>query len=214
MVLKPLPDKLVSRLKGIIEERGGKRGEDELIRMMGRMRIADHRYHIRDRDIELNGRLFKALARSDTSDWGRRVRELNVSRNFPRAPIVLKISHSRFPNVLIRQIKAKVINHNENFRNSSYILREPHAYLLWDRVIAMSKTDRPSLVEIMGRKRQITTRGLRFLRKMQRQHGFSRRKLLDAASKLWERTGIDPGNFLFVGVNRGKFVFVPLIDVY
>ncbi|MBU0636328.1 hypothetical protein KKE06_04855 [Candidatus Micrarchaeota archaeon] len=75
----------------------------------------------------------------------------------------------------------------------------------------MAKTDAPNVEEIVGH--NITERGTRFFRKIKRIQPITEHQLRAAANKVYNRTGIEYRNLLFIGVKKGKFIFMPLLDL-
>jgi hypothetical protein len=214
MPVKPLPKKLIERLKSLVKKRAKRAGRAEANKTFWRMRNADHREQ----------------KEKTTSSF---VKKFNVSRNFPfEKEIVIKMVHGRdTAKQEIEQIQSIVREHNKKFHPENYVLREPIAYDLGYNFVAMAKVNKPSLVEILyafaasSNKRMLssdyggTLRGFSFFSKLQKKYGVTKIQLAIAAEEVTERTELSMHrlsmhNILLLGVNKkGQFVFMPLIDL-
>ena len=121
-----------------------------------------------------------------------------------------------------KTVQQKVREHNQNYAKieTIYVLLMPKAHVISEDLIAMAKTNAPSVIEILGCKawrrlksgRQRTARGQKFFQELQAKHGVTKKQLREAATRLEERTGIYWGNILLLRVENRKFVFMPLVD--
>ncbi|MDO8537726.1 MAG: hypothetical protein Q7S21_02475 [archaeon] len=85
---------------------------------------------------------------------GYRVRQMNVSRNYPKAELVIKRAHGKQNRLLsaegtIRYVRTVVKNHNIRFSPKNYELIEPVAYPISKNLIAMAKTNAPQVNQVM-----------------------------------------------------------------
>ncbi len=216
MPTKPLPKKLVSRLKKITDKREQrkrfKQGKEEISGNLGSMKNIDHRRN----DPEIKQLL--ALNPKNISSAGGRVREMDVSKQFPGIKLVIKKIHVA-PNSIkeINEIKKIVKSHNKSFEPENYVLREPIAYALGNGLVAMAKTNKPNLDEILGSNGK-TIRGQEFFRKLKKKHRVTKTQLNEAFGRFYRRTktkyiDFPTRNILLLGVKNGKFVFMPLVDL-
>jgi len=193
MPVKPLPKKLIPRLirvSHIIE------------RWLGKMKSVDHRTkNFLDHE-------------TSTSEWGYRVRQMDVSRNFPGTELVIKKTHTFPANKKIKSVNNMVRIHNELYKPENYVLLAPKAYAIGENLLAMAKTNKPSLEEVLGSKKTPPTeRGKNFFQKMKKKHKITEMQLRKAVRQVVDRTNIFENNLLFLGVKNGKFVFMPLLDL-
>ncbi|MDO8537722.1 MAG: hypothetical protein Q7S21_02455 [archaeon] len=194
MPTKPLPQELIERLKKV-----GSR-----LRLR-RMKVIDHRKRER------------SLSTAKVEHWGRRVRQMNVSKSFPQTELVLKYVHDRSAKKTIEIVQQRVRKHNESFNPKRYVLSEPIAYAIAPKIIAMAKTDAPSVEEILEDK---TERGQAFINelksKLKVNPSIAERKLKRAFNELFRNTQgkIKSGNVLVLGYESGKIVFIPLVDIF
>jgi len=201
MPVKSLHPKLVADLRahhGIIG------------RLLGRMKNIDHR---QDRT--------PWIPKEDSYEYGRRVRQMNVSRNYPETELVIKRVHPTTwsPYITAKQtidrLRALVKGDNQQqAKPKGYELRMPEAYAIGEDLIAMAKTDHPSVEEMIGIGHlDKTDRGGKLLRELKRKHRIDEYDLVKANDEVRARTGIQPANLLVLGYENGKFVFMPLVDL-
>lgn len=207
MPTKRLSVALVNRLRRLIqreEEKTG--GSGRIYGLLGQMRNVDHRRNERPH-----------LHTSMTHLWGRRVRQMNVSRNFPKTKLVLKRVHDGSAEKIIQELKDCVREHNKKFSatEEAYTLVEPKAYVIGEYLVAMSKTDAPSIDEILSEPdwSEETRRGQDFFKKINKAHNVTKEDLRAAFKRVLSRTGISNQNLLLLGFEEGKFVFMPLVDI-
>ena len=82
-------------------------------------------------------------------------------------------------------------------------------------LIAMPKVNAPTLEEIFPQPHgQRTRRGRLFLKRLERATGITETSLAMSASRVGARTRLDFQNIWLLGVKGGKFVFMPLADVF
>jgi len=204
MPVKKLPFTLIERLK---------KAAPKIKKALGRMKNIDHRKDLsksNPREIELPGR---------------RIRQMNISRNYPNTELVIKRTHLYNAEKTIRKVKEAVRKHNQKFNPKNYVLLEPEAYAISKHLIAMAKTDAPSLEEILG-KRDIffwvkmwfpegkTERGKKFFEEMKEKYNVNETQLKEAYLKAEKLTDWDTSNLLLLGFENGKFVFMPLVDIF
>lgn len=207
MPAKKLPRRLIKRLKRvanrIVEEKLRKKDSHPISSRLERMKNIDYRS-------EKLGWNFA------TSTSGGRVRQMNVSRNYPGAELAIKrVEENENAGELIRGIQEFVREHNNTYSPKYYKLLMPHAYAISDSLVAMAKTSSPSLYEVIYEK---TQRGQKVIEEILKKHKVSPEQLeaeLEAAGNLvLQRTGILKHHLLLLGFEKGKFIFVPLIDWY
>lgn len=204
MPLKPLPNSLVERLrKGF--------AKPERLQMLKRMENIDHR----------SGKLVRWMrAASEIEMPGKRVRQMDISRNYPQVKLALKVPHGtteRFVTAqeTIDRVHGMVDIHNQRFKKETeYRLLKPYAYAITPKLIAMSKTDAPSVEEVLGgrKNQERTERGIRMLCLLKKRNGLQKEDIERIAQTLRLRTGILDGNMLLLGAEKGKLVFMPLVD--
>ncbi len=209
MPVKPLPVQLVARLK---------KAAPRIEKVLGRMRNIDPRKDHPDRLIK------NPL---DTNEWGSRVRQMNISRNFPGVKLVIKKHEIRKGNFDSKQPAVDLVNdmydvidlHNSQDVERKYELVKPNLYAIGPNLIAMAKTRRPILDEVVGldQFRKPSARGLKVLATLKEKHGIKREDISSAYLDLmdWSQNHkfqFFAGNMLFLGVKKGKFQFMPLAD--
>ncbi|MFH1895343.1 MAG: hypothetical protein ABIJ74_02035 [archaeon] len=214
MPVKPLPKKLVKRLE---------RASSVILRQLERMKSVDHRFDDPFRRSE------KVLRAKKHNFYRGRVRQMNVSKDYSGVELVIKRTHNTkgFSSTELNDIQRMVKAHNERIKRFGkeneikYVLREPIAYDIGNDLVAMAKTNKPSLREILGpfkdvgNPNKLTLRGIQFFRKLSKKHNVTRKQLAIAAEQVSKETGIGQTNILLLGVNKkGKFIFMPLFDVY
>lgn len=200
MPVKPLPKTLVSRLKRV---------SPKIDKALGRMKNIDHRISL------------IYVGSNDTGEFGNRVRQMNVSRNYPRVKLVVKRVHDATAKEVIKAVKENVRNHNKFLKvrglkeKVGYVLREPIAYDIGGDLVAMAKTDRPSLHEVLGCiEFPRTDRGIQFFGQLSKKYGVTKKQLKMATKQICSDTTFGQRNILLLGVKEGKFVFMPLVDLW
>ncbi len=200
MPVKPLPRKLIDRLKA-----DAKRGEahgHNLHNTLGRMENIDHRR-------DPNSKYPHA-----TDLFGYRVRQMNIKRNFPGVELVLKRTHGHEATTVIRYVEDVVREHNSKNTQKDYTLLRPNAYAVAGDIIAMSKTNAPSVDEIVGRnKNSRTARGRSFFEKLSKEHNVTLQQIRNAADSVRRYTNIRKGDLLVIGFEKGKLLLMPLLEI-
>ncbi len=202
MPVKPLPKTLILRLRRILKKRNKVHGINDLVSSLEKMKNIDHR---KKWLVEQYG---NGLEYS-------RVRQMNVSRNYPKLGVVIKKMHYSDD---LNKLRQRVRNHNKrkNAGKLNYELKMPIAYSLGQDFVAMSKTNKPNLTEILSPlKYGGTRRGKNFFKELKKKHKITLQELEKSARKASSLTKLDHCNILLLGINKqGKFVFMPLVDVY
>ncbi|MDO8538732.1 MAG: hypothetical protein Q7S21_07685 [archaeon] len=200
MPVKPLPMDLIRRLRRISHRLS-----------LGKMKNIDHRQHEVSR------------AKTDVDNPGRRIRQLDVSRNFPEEQVVLKKVHGAPAKEIIEELKRIVREHNAKPHSPSYILLESIAYPISDEIVAMAKADFPSINETLN---QYTERGRKMFEVLRKEmQKKSKKKIADKDVKhelqeavYWLRYNtkykLGEENVMLLGIDKGKFVFIPLVDLF
>ncbi|MFQ5406525.1 MAG: hypothetical protein ACE5DI_05210 [Candidatus Micrarchaeia archaeon] len=192
---KRLPEGLVKRLR---------QTSSVVNRRLGRMKSVDRR----SRGV--------AVSLGQLMPPGQRVREMKVSRNYPGLELVLKRAHA-FPGftgkdvarLTIIELNKIVRLHNQQCVPERYVLKPPYLYAVGRDLIAMAKTDSPTVNEVLFS-------GQRFLEK----HAVTKRQLRAALKEFTKatmkssKTSISSHNLLVTGFKKGKFVFMPLADLF
>jgi hypothetical protein len=177
---KPLPHELVERLT---------KASDIISKRLGTMKNVDHRKN------------WQYWPQPDNPDFnsrgeGKRVREFNAKKNFPETNVVIKRDNEFSPSDTIEKISRIVQLHNSRHEGKTalilrffglkqklpYELRQPFAYDIGHGLIAMAKTESPSLDEIIWLEESQTPRGKSRFNELQKQHGFTFEDLRKAAN--------------------------------
>ncbi|HLD58563.1 MAG TPA: hypothetical protein VI977_02895 [archaeon] len=217
MPTKPLPRMAITRLqKAVRREQRIKGHLRDLYKFLGRLQNIDPRKEL---DIA------KLVPENSTTGFARKVRQLNAKRTLGM-PVVIKRTHEfegkrKFTaKEVIEKIKQQVRAHNKRFRPKTYVLLEPIAYAILPELdlIAMARTENPSLGEVLGCFNMAcldkkTKRAKEFFAKLQEQHEVTREMLRTAADEVHKNTGIKYANLLIAGFSKGKFVFAALPDL-
>ncbi len=188
MVLRPLPKELVARLE---------RAAPKIDSRLGKMKNADHR-------ASLTG-----ANEFTTYLWGRRVRQMNVAKNYPGIRLVIKRVHGYPAEETIRRLHEKVDEHRKRLPGAEYALQKPHAYAIGHDLVAMAGTNAPSVEELYYRP---SDRGQKAIARLLKR-GFSEEGIRTAAHAAAEAMGTGYRNIVLAGSRRGKLVFVPLADL-
>ena len=221
MPVKPLPAKLVERLK---------QRAPEIEKLLGGMKNIDPRSGSESQ---------RLIAATDVASMARRVRQMDVARNFPGVELILK-NHVPLENSstrikrhpaagLINAIKSAVKQHNSVVRDAPYVLEAPHLYKISKNIIAMSKTNAPTLDAVLSpySAAQLRTeydadfvnQAKAHVVELERQ-GKTVDDLRSAFYALcnnkthFEKNGlsVSNSNLLYLGIKNGKFHFMPLAD--
>lgn len=222
---RPLPLSLVARLRELsardlaVSRSAVRRGcgvRSRADSVLSRLKNIDPRRNV-PRFTE-TGRPQRALQPGDTRHWGGRVRQFDVSRNYPGVELVIKRMHGASAAKAVRIIRGRVARHNARFKPTSYELVKPHAHPIRSNLVAMSKVDAPALDELFQNPKiagiTVVLRRRNDYVKLRDKHGFTDAQFKAAMRKVCSRTKISMENMLFFGVRRGKFVFIPLLDLF
>ena len=193
MPVKPLPKRLVEDLR---------RHHRIIDGALGGMKNIDHR---RGRN--------PGVSQRDTHEYGRRIRQMNVSRNYPGVELVIKRVHGGTAQRNIDYVREIIREHNRKYRPKRYRLRMPKAYAISEELVAMAKADCPSINEIIGSEKDKTDRGARFLEQLSKEHGVQIHDLVEAVSEVCRNIDSSTQNSLVLGYEGEKFIFIPLIDM-
>lgn len=188
MVFRRIPQRVLERLRYHAER---------IRRAFGQFRNIDHRGIVEDNPHEYFPR-------------GTRVREIDLSRT-SIIPVALKWVHNATAKKTLRVIFNKVKSHNKVYSPKEYQLIMPKAYAIDTYIVAMSKEDYPSVEEVLEHS---TRRGQLYFGRLAQKNRTTIDSLAAAAKLVQKRTGIRPDNLLVVGCRKGKFLFVPLIDLF
>ncbi len=203
MPTKPLPPKLLHRVRGFVQY-WEKRDPDSLYRMLSRLKNIDYRSKSKHLTLPRNA--------AATEHFGGRVREFNVQRNFPGTELVLKRVHDSSAKGTIEKIKEKVRHYNQKQKQTKpFEIREPIAYVVGKELIAMAKTDAPTVAEMS--EQFGTKRGHAKARELQKKYGISTEQFGAIAGEACAVVHISTKNMLLLGVENGKLVFMPLLDL-
>ncbi|HIH21886.1 MAG TPA: hypothetical protein HA222_04490 [Candidatus Diapherotrites archaeon] len=208
----PLPKELVERLKANVIKAKALGHNPHFA--LGRMKNIDHRKT-----------LAPGLSETNTIQPSRRVREMNVSRNFPNTELVIKSVHAGSAQEIVSIIERQVREHKK-LSPKRYVLVSLSAHAIDWNLIAMPKIEAPTVLEILGPSEEthlegITRRGTQFFKRLKRTCGITEKQLA-AAFKEWSRIEkkrgfteeefVQKNNLLLLGFSEGKFVFMPLLD--
>ncbi len=191
--VKPLPAPLIQRLK---------KAAPLIEKKLGKMQNIDPRQ---------DEVLLSDVPRDSTSRAGRRVRQMNIARNFPTVELAIRRTHSSNANQEVTEIRKVVQNHNRQYKNKNYFLLEPIAEAISDKLIAMPKINAPSVSEILFKH---TSRGTAFFERLNKAFGVTQENLWASSHKVFSRTGsIVSVNLWLLGFKEGKLVFMAMPDV-
>lgn len=185
-------------------------GRRRIEHFLGRTEIADYR---------------QGLVKKSTTEihsFTRRARAVDAHNLFPELgkgkQLIIKVEHIREAEETIRRIRGMVARHNLLYRliPKKYVLRQMDAHAIGPGLIAMPMINAPVLDEIIGTQ---TERGKEFFENLKKKHGVTKEGLKRAAGQLRKRTGGDfeglcKEDLLLLGVEKGKFVFVPLMEMH
>ena len=209
MVTRPLPKKLVERMRRTIANAVSVGGHDSVYNFLALLANIDHRYS-QNKPAKIHP--------PDTSWWGYRVRRLKV-RGFSDEHVVVKrhYLHDNQPNAeeTIRRVHAIVRDHNRAHVPHDYVLKKPFAYHVGAEIIAMSHANYPSVEEVfegLGWSRHKPTARGKKMAIFLKEKGLLE-KFRNAANKAKERTGIRHDHLILRRIKKGKFVFYPLVDL-
>jgi len=222
MVIHSLPKKLVKRVKLIAK----RKAPSQLEKLALRLKNMDHR------NLDLK-ELSLASNKSELNVPGGRVRKLGVNRNYPgiKEVILKKVHGSNVGegNALetIRYLRKLVNTHNKVFGQNYYYLDKPIAYHVGKQFVLMAKADKFSVDQLLRQPPSEKFESYthlsppspgKFLSEIslhtKKPVSELRVQLDRSISLLNKRTQLGRENFLVVGYKEGKFIFVPLIDLF
>ncbi|MBI2530493.1 MAG: hypothetical protein HYW05_05110 [Candidatus Diapherotrites archaeon] len=189
-----------------------------------------------------NPKIFKYLpiidARSDgkysrTVGWLRHVRAATIKTwHYPKGvKVVIKYVHySPSAKQKIKFITNVARAHNSEKKPALYELWEPAASPVGVEFIAMPVISAPTIRDVLGPINKFAAKsGRLFFRDMQKTSGISSEKLKEklkyAYNELHENLnnltylqdaeyGIKESNFFVLGYKKGKFIFMPMMDIW
>ena len=158
-----LPPALVKRIRRIAANRTKRHGVKDFYRTLGRMKPVDPRRH---------GMLnFRADKKSVHVRAGR-LREMNVSKNFPNTKVVFKKCHTYPAKVELKTIKNFVKWKNKTTKSKNFKLLQPKAYVVDKWLLAMPKIEEPTVSDIFGswsnKNKGWTKKGMGFFKKLKK----------------------------------------------
>jgi hypothetical protein len=192
--VKRLPEKLIERLK---------RNSQRIERNLGKMKNIDHRKDWIARRIVNFG--FKPNPR-DTKSWGGKIRQMNVSRNYPSTELVIKRVDFFSAEKVIKSIKRKVEAHNRKYKPKGYIVLMPEAHAISKKLIAMQKID--GVTSLLGKEPK-----RKAFRELLKKNNISLKKFYLEKAKACNRMKLSFNQLFFVGIKEGKIVFMPVLDL-
>ena len=202
---KPLPHQLVEDLI---------QASPEIRRLFAGMKNVDH---------AKDWKQVTSLPASDSTSKGRRVRELNVAKKYPGVQVVIKRIETHTPQEVIDALKQRVKMHNQlnviqklkrlfHLEKPIYLLKEPIAYDIGNGLVAMHRTNSPSIEEILGPHNN-TERGAEALAQLQKERAFTIQKLDQAGKTISRETGITPPKLMVTGFENGMLILTPFINM-
>lgn len=200
----------------VLREQGIDYDTPRAYRILGKMKNIDHR---------MDDKSLAHIPVDTVEYWGRRVRQMNVSRNFPLTGLVIKRVHSSATALDQLDGIKKAVQHIREQKPTRVEIREPIAYALGNKLVGMAYANYPSIEEMIGRrfgcKQDESVRGQKFLRLLKKRYGITQddlqlaydevETLLNQANPLYDGGA---RNLLCTGVKNKKFVLVPLIDLW
>jgi len=200
MPIKAIPKPVVKKLERI----GRAKAFDK---WLGERKIVDHRA------IKLVG---KGINFRETKEKGTRVRLAKLKIKGKWFEVVLKKMHRLPAKKVIEIINETVKYHNLNYAGEKrFRVVAPKAVVIAKDVVAMTRTNAPSIEEILGDNfgGGKTKRGQAQFGKIKKMHRTTEKQLFDMAKDFFDRTGIHRSNLLLLGADKtGKLVFMPLVD--
>jgi len=196
--IKPIPSALVERLR---------KSAPAIEKLLGRMANVDHRRN----DPQAGAHpARRTIPKTDTVEWGRRVRQMSVKRNFEGVELVIKKSH--YSGTALQElelVRSRVWQYKKNADRGDPILLGPVAEAISDKLIAMPKIDAPTAYEILGKEGH---RGQEFFKRITEKFGVSELDLRRASQRILLETELESKNIWLLGFKRGRFVFMAMPD--
>ncbi|MFH1663537.1 MAG: hypothetical protein ABH986_01870 [archaeon] len=205
--VKPLPAELISRLKkAYARELQRKPKGKGALRALGRMKNIDHRKDwIARRIFQLRTKINPR----ETKNWGGRVREMNVSGNYSGTKLVLKRVHVSTAEKVIASVKKRVEKHNQKHPNEKYLVLMPDVHAIGKKIIAMQKIEGVDVLHSAFGRNPKRKKFINLLHE-------NRISFMDYAvqkAKACRRLEMRPEELMLVGLQEGKLVFMPLLDL-
>jgi hypothetical protein len=116
---------------------------------------------------------------------------MNVSRNYPKTELVIKRVHGDSAALTLKKIRDLVKWHNRHFTPKNYCLIEPKAYAIDDYLVAMAKTNAPT-IEQLGDEllfEEIRGRKTRRFKKLQEKYSITKERIPITAIQRYPRPG-------------------------
>ncbi len=220
MVHKPLPDALVRNLSRIAQSKH----EQAVLRRFLRLKNVDLRVskedEMRFQQLINNTSYKKTHFRFEDAlqKHGLRVRELNISKKDPfLRKVVIKASHAIFGQSVNSYEAVDLIFERVESANafaqknkSKWRVNKPFLYPLSEKFIAMAKTDFASTDSFLHKLHSNKI----FCKIFELKNHISVTEFEKIVSSVTIALDTPPRNVLFVGKKKGKFVFVPLADLF
>jgi hypothetical protein len=197
MVHKPLPPLLIARLR---------RAEKKISPRLGGMKNADP-------NSDFYGKKPMKPHQRNTGHSHQRLRQMDISRNYPGVELVLKRPHGNTSGnwisaqEVITEMGRSVKSFNERFKPKHFELMPPIAYAVGPDLIAMAKTQNPTLRAVFDGEGKNAIRVQKALLKK----GITSQDLYHMTEDL--RTEFSSYH-LFIFFKKGKIVFIPVVDLY
>jgi hypothetical protein len=214
---RPLPQKILDKLRHHATKQGWEHHPVLGTTTLGRMHNIDHRSKSTFRE----NRSDSKTDRQNTDHWGGRVRQMDVHRQFPEVELVLKRNQGVYGTAQqeIDELYRRIDQHQTKFaaKEQEYVLRRPFGYAIGEDLIAMRKTNKPSIPEIVlgihghTDSAEETNRGRVVRERFQKNGEFDRFR--EVIERLQSRLLIGYGNIIYIGKRNGKYCFTTLIDV-
>lgn len=213
---KRLPPPLVKRLRVIYRKLERRRGMESIYRNFEKMMNADHR--------EVLWGVGRKSVNKSSEHMGWRVRELKIERNFPRTEVIIKRVHGRkemkklSAKEAIEIVKKKVRGHNQYYSPTNYKLLEPVAYAIGGDLVAMPKINAVSCFDLRKifspdkAKLKIPETALKMLEELEKK-GITRKQVAEVIDEVRLKSDISTLNIWLLGFEKGKFIFMALMDV-
>lgn len=199
MPTRRLPPKLVQQLH---------RAAPKLEAAFHRLKTKDHRIGKKDPAL-LDAQLIRQ------GRGGMLVRGLRINRQFPHMRVVLKWDQNGNARATISAIAHKVRAHNQR-PHSGYMVVGPKAYAISQKIIAMHEVNFPSIEEVIGNVSVPsfgkTRRGRAFLKSISKT-GLTAEEIRRCADMATNRLDMNRKNIIIIGVEKGKPIFMPLLDL-
>ncbi len=231
MVLRTLPAKLVKTMRRVYRTHESKENTpptkipERIRKFFTKLKNADRKGPD------------SAQHRIDINNPGFRVRKMKIMG----INVIVKRTHGMESPKLILAIRRIVDEHNKLHPDAPYLLQKPIAYPIGEHFIAMSEAKIPSVRDIIGGiisgpqiiELKRMPRGQEFLErltmqnprlnveqladKLRKDHYTLMENIVDSPTSEEFRgrpSFMGPSNVLVAGYERGKFIFVPLIDMF